>query len=82
VADKQWRGGRAWTKAWPSLEGRWPGIIEGVGNFLRAEIAAGRPVPAGGDRVLRGVPEPFAEVRVLVVGQDFRNPGPGTSRWA
>lgn len=50
--------------------------IAGVGDFLRAEIAAGRSyLPAGPD-ILRAFREPMADVRVLVVGQDpYPTPG-------
>jgi uracil-DNA glycosylase len=44
--------------------------VAGMGEFLRAELAAGRRyLPAGGN-VLRAFQQPFAEVRVLIVGQD------------
>jgi uracil-DNA glycosylase len=47
-----------------------------MGEFLRAEIAAGRRyLPAGKD-VLRAFTQPFDEVRVLIVGQDpYPTPG-------
>lgn len=50
--------------------------IRAMGDFLRAEIAAGRSyLPAGGD-VLRAFTRPLAEVRVLIVGQDpYPTPG-------
>ncbi|UTI64401.1 uracil-DNA glycosylase [Paraconexibacter antarcticus] len=50
--------------------------IAAMGDFLRAEVAAGRPyLPAGKD-VLRAFAEPFAAARVLVVGQDpYPTPG-------
>jgi uracil-DNA glycosylase len=50
--------------------------IAAMGDFLRAEIAAGRRyLPAGGN-VLRAFTQPFAEVRVLIVGQDpYPTPG-------
>jgi uracil-DNA glycosylase len=50
--------------------------ISAMGDFLRAEIAAGRSyLPAGGN-VLRAFKQPFAEVRVLIVGQDpYPTPG-------
>jgi len=50
--------------------------IHGMGDWLRSEIAAGRPyLPAGHD-VLRAFTLPLADVRVLVVGQDpYPTPG-------
>jgi uracil-DNA glycosylase len=52
------------------------GRIAGMGDFLRAESAAGRGyLPAGSD-VLRAFTYPFAQVRVLIVGQDpYPTPG-------
>lgn len=50
--------------------------IERMGEFLRAEIAAGRGYLPAGDRVLRAFQRPLAEVRVLFVGQDpYPTPG-------
>ncbi len=50
--------------------------IARMGEFLRAEVAAGRPYLPAGDRVLRAFEAPLAEVRVLVVGQDpYPTPG-------
>ena len=48
-----------------------------MGDFLRAEVAAGRGyLPAGAD-VLRAFTRPLADVRVLIVGQDpYPTPGP------
>lgn len=50
--------------------------IAAMGDFLRAEVAAGRTyLPAGGN-VLRAFTQPFADVRVLIVGQDpYPTPG-------
>ena len=50
--------------------------IAAMGDFLRAEIAAGRGyLPAGPD-VLRAFGAPLAGVRVLIVGQDpYPTPG-------
>ena len=47
-----------------------------MGDFLRAELAAGRAyLPAGAD-VLRAFATPMADVRVLIVGQDpYPTPG-------
>jgi uracil-DNA glycosylase len=50
--------------------------IAGAGDFLRAEIAAGRSYLPAGDRVLRAFQQPFDDVRVLIVGQDpYPTPG-------
>ena len=46
------------------------GNIAEAGDFLRAEIAAGRQYLPAGDRVLRAFQQPFDDVRVLIVGQD------------
>jgi uracil-DNA glycosylase len=47
-----------------------------MGDFLRAEIAAGRTYLPAGNHVLRAFQQPFADVRVLVVGQDpYPTPG-------
>ncbi|SMH34083.1 Uracil-DNA glycosylase [Rathayibacter oskolensis] len=61
-----------WAEA---LEPVGPGIAA-MGDFLRAEVAAGRPyLPAGKD-VLRAFAAPLADVRVLIVGQDpYPTPG-------
>jgi len=50
--------------------------IRAMGDFLRAEIAAGRGYLPAGDQVLRAFRPPFADVRVLIVGQDpYPTPG-------
>jgi uracil-DNA glycosylase len=50
--------------------------IAAMGNFLRAEIAAGRGYLPAGKNVLRAFNQPFADVRVLIVGQDpYPTPG-------
>src|ERR1035441_3463179 len=50
--------------------------IHGMGDFLRAEIAAGRGYLPAGKQVLRAFRQPFADVRVLIVGQDpYPTPG-------
>jgi uracil-DNA glycosylase len=47
-----------------------------MGDFLRAEVAAGRRYLPAGDRVLRAFQQPFTDVRVLIVGQDpYPTPG-------
>jgi uracil-DNA glycosylase len=50
--------------------------IARVGVFLREQIAAGKRYLPAGDRVLRAFKQPFADVRVLIVGQDpYPTPG-------
>ena len=50
--------------------------IRAMGDFLRAEIAAGHTYLPSGDNVLRAFKQPFADVRVLIVGQDpYPTPG-------
>lgn len=47
-----------------------------LGDFLRAETAAGRGYLPNGTNVLRAFTYPFADVRVLIVGQDpYPTPG-------
>ncbi|WP_425956013.1 uracil-DNA glycosylase [Xylanimonas sp. McL0601] len=61
-----------WAEALADVEPR----IHAMGDFLRGELAAGRQyLPAGAD-VLHAFRRPFADVRVLVVGQDpYPTPG-------
>src|SRR6202034_1526113 len=50
--------------------------IEAMGDFLRSEVAAGRRYLPAGDLVLRAFKQPFADVKVLIVGQDpYPTPG-------
>ncbi|MDQ0574769.1 uracil-DNA glycosylase [Agromyces albus] len=50
--------------------------IADLGDFLRAETAAGHGYLPAGDRVLRAFGMPLDDVRVLVVGQDpYPTPG-------
>lgn len=50
--------------------------IAALGEFLRAETAAGRGYLPRGDRVLRAFGAPLEHVRVLIVGQDpYPTPG-------
>lgn len=47
-----------------------------MGDFLRAEVAAGRTYLPAGPHILRAFQQPFADVRVLIVGQDpYPTPG-------
>jgi uracil-DNA glycosylase len=50
--------------------------ITAMGEFLRGEVAAGRRYLPAGEHILRAFTQPFADVRVLVVGQDpYPTPG-------
>lgn len=61
-----------WAEALAPVEDR----VAQMGQFLRAEIAAGRAYLPAGDLVFRAFRRPLAEVRVLVVGQDpYPTPG-------
>src|ERR1700741_327384 len=61
-----------WAEALEPVAGR----IAAMGDFLRAEIAAGRSYLPAGANVLRAFKQPFAGVRVLIVGQDpYPTPG-------
>jgi uracil-DNA glycosylase len=65
------------------LEPGWAAALEPVadriaemGDFLRAEVAAGRTYLPAGSNVLRAFTQPLADVRVLIVGQDpYPTPG-------
>ena len=45
-------------------------VIAAMGDFLRAELAAGRDYLPAGPNVLRAFTRPLADVKVLIVGQD------------
>ncbi|SDJ20423.1 Uracil-DNA glycosylase [Frankineae bacterium MT45] len=50
--------------------------ISAMGDFLRGEVSAGRSYLPAGANVLRAFTQPFADVRVLIVGQDpYPTPG-------
>jgi uracil-DNA glycosylase len=50
--------------------------IAAMGEFLRAEVAAGRTYLPSGENVLRAFKQPLYQVRVLIVGQDpYPTPG-------
>jgi uracil-DNA glycosylase len=52
------------------------GDVAAMGEFLRAELAAGRSYLPAGANVLRAFSQPFDDVRVLIVGQDpYPTPG-------
>ncbi|MEU9102177.1 uracil-DNA glycosylase [Streptomyces sp. NPDC048361] len=61
-----------WADALEPVAGR----VAAMGDFLREEIAAGRTYLPSGPDVLRAFQQPFADVRVLIVGQDpYPTPG-------
>ena len=61
-----------WADALDPVAGR----IAAMGDFLRAEVAAGRRYLPAGENVLRAFKQPFDGVRVLIVGQDpYPTPG-------
>ena len=61
-----------WAQALAPVQPR----IEQLGDWLRAESAAGRPYLPAGPNVLRAFTAPLADVRVLVLGQDpYPTPG-------
>ncbi len=71
---EQWRTlvDPGWADALEPVAGR----IAAMGDFLRAEVAAGRRYLPAGENVLRAFRQPFADVRVLIVGQDpYPTPG-------
>ncbi len=50
--------------------------IAELGDFLRAEVAAGRRFLPAGDRVFAALARPIDEVRVVILGQDpYPTPG-------
>lgn len=52
------------------------GVVAELGEFLRAEVAAGRGYLPAGKHVLRAFEQPLDDVRVLIVGQDpYPTPG-------
>ncbi len=55
---------------WASVLEPVSGTIEKLGDFLRAEVEAGRGYLPAGQDVLRAFVFPLAGVRVLIVGQD------------
>jgi uracil-DNA glycosylase len=61
-----------WAKALEPVADR----ITEMGDFLRAEVAAGRGYLPSGPNVLRAFKQPLDDVRVLIVGQDpYPTPG-------
>lgn len=92
IAASPTEGGPAEALGSPAVAGRplseiveagWANALEPVapriaelGEFLRAELAAGRSYLPAGKNVLRAFSQPFDQVRVLVVGQDpYPTPG-------
>jgi uracil-DNA glycosylase len=61
-----------WAAALSPVEGD----VAAMGEFLRAEVAAGRGYLPAGPHVLRAFTRPLEDVRVLIVGQDpYPTPG-------
>ena len=61
---------------WAAALAPMAGTITALGQFLRAELAAGRGYLPAGSQVLRAFTRPLAAVRVLIVGQDpYPTPG-------
>lgn len=61
-----------WASALESEAGR----VAALGDFLRAETAAGRGYLPAGQNVLRAFTYPLADARLLIVGQDpYPTPG-------
>jgi uracil-DNA glycosylase len=61
-----------WARALQPVEDH----ITSMGEFLRAELAAGHGYLPAGENVLRAFTFPFDDVRVLIVGQDpYPTPG-------
>ena len=67
------------TSSTPAGRRRWSPVeadVTRMGDFLRAEVAAGRGYLPAGDHVLRAFRQPLDDVRVLIVGQDpYPTPG-------
>lgn len=61
-----------WARALAPVAGQ----VAAMGDFLRAEVAAGRRYLPAADAILRAFHTPLDEVRVLIVGQDpYPTPG-------
>ncbi len=62
----------SWTQALAPVAAE----VTTMGDFLRAELAAGRGYLPAGEHVLRAFAQPLDAVRVLIVGQDpYPTPG-------
>ncbi len=65
------------------VEAGWAAALEPVadqiarmGDFLREQVKSGKKYLPAGDLVLRAFKQPFADVKVLIVGQDpYPTPG-------
>jgi len=55
-----------WAEAMVLMESE----IRAMGEFLRAEVAAGRPYLPAPDNIFRAFQTPLSDVKVLIVGQD------------
>jgi uracil-DNA glycosylase len=61
-----------WARALEPVAGR----VAAMGDFLRAELAAGRTYLPAGPNVLRAFQQPLDDVKILIVGQDpYPTPG-------
>jgi uracil-DNA glycosylase len=61
-----------WAEALAPVDER----VAAMGQFLRAELAAGHRYLPAGDDIFRAFRRPLADVRVLIVGQDpYPTPG-------
>ena len=61
-----------WARALADVEP----VVHRMGDFLRAETAAGRPWLPAGRNILRAFTIPFDSIKVLIVGQDpYPTPG-------
>jgi uracil-DNA glycosylase len=72
LAGLRGRLGPGWEEVLAPVEDR----IADLGDFLRAEQAAGRGFLPAGERIFAALEVPFERVRVLLVGQDpYPTPG-------
>jgi uracil-DNA glycosylase len=63
---------KGWAEALAPVEDQ----IARMGVFLREQVAEGKTYLPSGENVLRAFQQPFADVRVLIVGQDpYPTPG-------
>ncbi len=63
---------KSWVPALRPVEDR----IAAMGEFLRAEVVAGRSYLPAGDNIMRAFRQPIGNIRVLLVGQDpYPTPG-------
>lgn len=65
-----------WAEALTAVDSGVDATIRRMGDFLRAEVAAGRGYLPAGESVFEAFRRPLADVRVLVLGQDpYPTPG-------